>query len=175
MKKFLIVLLTIACLAGFAFAEALVIGEKPVKLKLDGKNGGRMDRSAWCSSELENTAWVMFYVDPDESDMNEAAEDTLDVLDISKDLLKSAAVINYKGTKLPGFAVTMILKGKQKKYPDTLYLTDKKHVFVNTWGLTDNSYCTLVFDKTGVLVYRFDGKMDEAEIAKYIETIQANL
>jgi len=25
------------------------------------------------------------------------------------------------------------------------------------------------------LVYRFDGKMDEAEIAKYIETIQANL
>ncbi|MEA2078207.1 MAG: YtfJ family protein [Candidatus Marinimicrobia bacterium] len=175
MKKLLIVILTIACLTGFAFAEGLVIGEKPVKLELDGKNGGRMDRSGWCSSELETTAWVLFYVDPDESDMNVAAEDTLDILDIPKTQLKSAAVINYRGTKLPGFAVTIILKNKQKKYPDTLYLTDKKHVFVETWGLTDNSYCTLVFDKTGVLVYRFDGPMDEEEIAKYIEVIQANL
>jgi predicted transcriptional regulator len=175
MKKFLIVMLTIACLAGFAFAEALVIGEKPVKLELDGKNGGRMDKAPWCSCELENTAWVMFYVDPDESDMNVVAEDALDVLDISKDKLKTAAVINYKGTKSPGFIVTMILKNKQKKYPDTLYLTDKKHVFVNTWGLTDNSYCTLVFDKTGVLVYRFDGPMDEEEIAKYLQTIKDNL
>ncbi len=175
MKKLLIVMLTIACFAGFAFAEALVIGEKPLKLELDGKNGGRMDRTPWCSCELENTAWVMFYVDPDESDMNVAAEDTLDILDIPKTQLRSAAVINYRGTKLPGFAVTMILKNKQKKYPDTLYLTDKKHVFVENWGLTDNSYCTLVFDKTGVLVYRFDGAMDEAEIAKYIQTIKDNL
>lgn len=175
MKKFLIIMLTIACLTSFAFAEALVIGEKPLKLELDGKNGGRMDRSAWCSCELENTAWVMFYVDPDESDMNVTAEDALDSLDISKDLLKSAAVINYRGTKLPGFAITMKLKAKQKKHPDTLYLTDKKHVFVDTWGLSDNSYCTLVFDKTGVLIYRYDGAMDEAEIQNYLSVIQANL
>ncbi len=168
-------MLTIACIAGFAFAEALVVGEKPAKLELDGSNGGRLDKTPWCSCELENTAWVVFYVDPDESDMNVAAEDSLDVLDIPKDKLKSAAVINYKATKLPGFAVNIVLKNKQKKYPDTLYLTDKKHVFVEEWGLTDNSYCTLVFDKTGVLVYRFDGPMDEKEIAVYLKAIQDNL
>ena len=175
MKKFLIVMLTIACLAGFAYADALVIGEKPLKLELDGSNGGRLDKTPWCSCELENTAWVMFYVDPDESDVNVAAEDALNALDIPKDKLKTAAVINYKGTKLPGFAVSIVLKNKQKKYPDTLYLTDKKHVFVEKWGLTDNAYCTLVFDKTGVLVYRFDGLMDETEIAKYLQIIKDNL
>lgn len=175
MKKLLIIMLTIVCLAGFAFAEALVIGEKPVKLELDGKNGGRMDRTGWSSCELENTAWVLFYVDPDESDMNVAAEDSLDVLDISKDLLKTAAVINYRGTNLPGFAITMKLKAKQKKHPDTVYLTDKKHVFVEEWGLSDDNYCTLVFDKTGVLIYRFDGQMNEEEIAKYLKIIQDNL
>ncbi len=175
MKKFLIVMLTIVCLAGFAFAEALVIGEKPVKLELDGKNGGRMDRAPWCSCELENTAWVLFYVDPDESEVNVAAEDSLDALDISKDLLLTAAVINYKGTKIPGFLINMKLKAKQKKHPETLYLTDKKHIFVEEWGLTDNSYCTLFFNKDGKLLYRYDGVMDEAEIVKYLKIIQDNL
>jgi predicted transcriptional regulator len=175
MKKILIVVLAILCLSGFTFADVLVVGEKPVSLELDGKNGGRLDKTPWCSCELENTMWVLFYVDPDESDMNVAAEDALDALDIPKTQLKSAAVINYKATRLPGFAVNIVLNGKQKKYPDTLYLTDKKHVFVEEWGLTDNSYCTLVFSKEGKLLYRYDGAMDEAEIAKYLKVIQDNL
>ena len=82
MKKLLIVVLTVVCLAGFAFADALVIGEKPPKLVVEGKDGGRLDKTPWCSCELENTAWVMFYVDPDESDLNVAAEDALVALDL---------------------------------------------------------------------------------------------
>ena len=175
MKKLLIVVLTIVCLTGFAFADALEIGKKPAELVLEGKDGGRLDKTPWCSCELQNTAWVVFYVDPDESDINVAAEDALNALDIPKDVLESAAVINYKGTKLPSFAINMVLKGKQKKYPSTLYIADKKHMFVNNWGLTDNTYCTLFFDKNGILRYRFDGAMDEAEIAKYLKAIQDNI
>lgn len=175
MKKLLIVVLTVVCLAGFAFADALVIGEKPPKLVVEGKDGGRLDKTPWCSCELENTAWVMFYVDPDESDLNVAAEDALDALDLSKDQLQSCAVINYKDTKLPGFAVSMVLKNKQKKYPGTLYVTDKSHIFVEQWGLTGDSYCTLLFDKNGVLRYRFDGAMDEAELAKYLKVVKENI
>jgi len=175
MKKILIVVLTILCMTGFGFAEALVIGEKPAPIEISGKDGGRLDKTAWCSCELENTLWCLFYVDPDESDLNVAAEEALKALDIPDSQLKSAAVINYKDTKLPGFAVNIVLKNKQKKYPDTLYLTDKKRVFQEKWGLTGNSYCTLVFSKEGRLLYRYDGAMDEAEIAKYLQTIQDNL
>ncbi|MDZ7797372.1 MAG: YtfJ family protein [Candidatus Marinimicrobia bacterium] len=107
--------------------------------------------------------------------MNIAAEDSLSEEDISGDKLKTAAVINYKATFLPGFAVSLVLKGKQKDHPNTLYLKDNKHVFVNEWGLTDDTYCTLVFDKEGVLIYRKDGKMSEEEIAEYISVIKANL
>ena len=175
MKKLLIVVLTIVCLAGFAFADALEIGKKPAELVLEGKDGGRLDKNPWCSCELENTAWVVFYVDPDMSDINIAAEEALNALDIPSEKLESCAIINYKGTKLPAFAINMVLKNKQKKYPGTLYLADKKHVFVEKWGLTDDSYCTLLFDKNGVLKYRFDGAMDEAEIAKYIKAVKESI
>ncbi len=175
MKKFLVVMISVVLMMGFAFAEDIVIGEKPVTLELTGKDGGRLDKTPWNSSELKTTAWCLFYVDPDESDLNVAAEEALDVLDISKDLLKTVAVVNYKATKKPAFLISIILKGKQKKYPDTIYLKDAKSVFVEKWGLTDQTYCTLVFDKTGVLVYRKDGQMSAEDVVEYIKIIQANL
>ncbi|MBW6457750.1 MAG: YtfJ family protein, partial [FCB group bacterium] len=106
---------------------------------------------------------------------NLAAEEALEAEDISRDVLKTAAVINYKATKLPGFAVSMVLKNKQKKHPNTLYLKDNKLVFVDKWGLTNDTYCVLVFDKKGVLVYRKDGQLSEKDIEEYIKTIKANL
>ncbi|MFA6618714.1 MAG: YtfJ family protein [Candidatus Neomarinimicrobiota bacterium] len=175
MKKLLIVLLTVLCLTAFAFADALEIGKKPAELVLDGKDGGRLDNTPWSSQELEKTAWVVFYVDPDESDLNVAAEDALDAMDYSKKELLTAAVINYKGTNLPNFAINIALRNKQKKHPGALYLADKKHVLVEKWGLTDDTYCTLVFDKNGILRYRYDGKMDEAEIAKYLKAVKESI
>ena len=175
MKKFLVVMISVVLMMGFAFAEGIVVGEKPVSLKLEGKDGGRLDKTPWCSSELKTTAWCLFYVDPDESDLNVIAEEALDILDISKDLLKTVAVINYKATKKPAFLISMILKGKQKKYPDTIYLKDTKSVFVEKWGLTDQTYCTLVFDKNGVLIYRKDGQMNDEDVIEYIKTIKENL
>lgn len=175
MKKLLVIIGVLACMAGMLFAEGVVVGEKPELLVLDGKNGGRLDNSPWSSEELKDVVWCLFYVDPDESDLNLAAEEALKAEDISDEKLKSAAVINYKGTKLPGFAVSMVLKNKQKKYPDTLYLKDTGHTFVNEWGLSDNSYCVLVFDKDGTLVYRKDGKLEAEDIVSYISIIKSHL
>ncbi|MDD3096040.1 MAG: YtfJ family protein [Candidatus Neomarinimicrobiota bacterium] len=175
MKKLLTVIIALIGIAGLAFAEGIVVGEKPVLIELEGKEGGRLDNTAWSSAELKETAWCLFYVDPDESDLNQEAEAALEAEDISKDLLRSVAVINYKATKLPAFAVSMVLKNKQKKYPGTVYLKDSSHAFVKQWGLTDDTYCVLVFDKNGVLVYRKDGKLEAADIAEYIATIKKNL
>jgi hypothetical protein len=175
MKKFLILMLAVVTLVGLGFAQGIVVGEKPVKLELSGRDGGRLDNTAWSSSELKDYVWCLFYVDPDESDLNLAAEEALEAEDISGDKLKTAAVINYKATKLPGFAVSMVLKNKQKKHPNTLYLKDNNLVFVDKWGLTTDTYCVLVFDKNGVLVYRKDGQLSEKDIEEYIQTIKANL
>ncbi len=175
MKKLTIMMFAVLCLTAFAFAGEIVVGEKPPVIELSGRDGGRLDNTPWSSEELKDQVWCLFYVDPDESDLNVAAEDSLNAEDIPDDKLKTAAVINYKGTRLPGFAVSIVLRGKQKDHPNTLYLKDNKHVFVNEWGLTDDTYCTLVFDKEGVLVYRKDGKMNEEEIAEYISVIKENL
>jgi hypothetical protein len=169
------IILTVIILGTAAFAGEIVVGEKPPVLVLDGRQGGRLDNSAWSSEELQDKVWCLFYVDPDESDLNVAAEDSLSAEDIPDDKLQTAAVINYKATILPGFAVSMVLRGKQKDHPNTLYLKDNKHVFVDEWGLTDDTYCTLVFDKDGVLVYRKDGKMNDGDIEEYISVIKANL
>jgi len=175
MKKFTMIILTVIILGTAAVAGEIVVGEKPPVLVLEGRQGGRLDNSAWSSEELKDKVWCLFYVDPDESDLNVAAEDSLSAEDIPDDKLKTAAVINYKATILPGFAVSMVLRGKQKDHPNTLYLKDNKHVFVDEWGLTDDTYCTLVFDKDGVLVYRKDGKMSDEDIEEYISVIKANL
>jgi uncharacterized protein len=175
MKKFLVVIAALACLTGFVFADSIVVGEKPVLLELEGKNGGRIDNTPWSSAELKDVVWCLFYVDPDESDLNLAAEEALEAEDFDDDKLKTAAVINYKATRLPGFAVSMVLKNKQKKYPGTLYLKDTNHAFVDRWGLSDDTYCVLVFDKNGVLVYRKDGLLEEEDIEEYINTIKAQL
>ncbi len=175
MKKITLGILLALFLTAFGVAGEIVVGEKPPVLVLDGRDGGRLDNTSWSSNELKDKVWCLFYVDPDESDLNTAAEDSLSAEDIPDDKLETVAVINYKATRLPGFAVSIVLKGKQRKHPDTIYLKDNKHVFVEKWGLTDDTYCTLVFDKEGVLVYRKDGKMSEEEIDEYISTIKANL
>jgi len=103
----------------YTSSQSFIVGKlrsshNPIAIGMEFANGAEHALAVRAYDD-RNYNQRMFYVDPDESDMNEAAEDTLDVLDIPKTLLKSSAVINYKGTKLPGFAVTMILKNKQKK------------------------------------------------------------
>lgn len=175
MKKLLVVIGLTLCLAGLVFAEGVIVGEKPELLVLEGKDGGRLDNTAWSSEELKGTLWCLFYVDPDESDLNVPAEEALDAEDIPDEKLKTAAVINYKGTRLPGFAVSMVLKKKQKDYPNTLYLKDTNHAFVREWGLTDDTYCVLVFDKDGTLIYRKDGELGAEDITEYIAVIKSHL
>ncbi len=42
---------------------------------MDGENGGKIDGRAWKSSMLEGKIHTVFYVNPDERDMNNALAD----------------------------------------------------------------------------------------------------
>ena len=52
--------------AQFAFSQAML-----KEITLSGDKGGRITGQDWSSSELVNKVHVLFYVDPDEKDMNE--------------------------------------------------------------------------------------------------------
>jgi hypothetical protein len=52
----------------------LEIGKVPDRITLKDKSGGRLDGTPWSSQELKGTkVSVIFYVDPDEKDLNNDA------------------------------------------------------------------------------------------------------
>ena len=56
----------------------LPIGEIPPKVVLKGNLGGRIDGTQWSSEELvSEKVIVLFYVDPDESELNNHVSDAL--------------------------------------------------------------------------------------------------
>ena len=69
MKKiFLLVVFLMTSTIGFA---ELPVGLVPPKIVLEGDFGGRLDGSKWSSDELvSGKITVLFYVDPDEADLN---------------------------------------------------------------------------------------------------------
>ena len=74
-KYFLITLFFLTKL--YVFAE-LPVGEVPPKILLEGDFGGRLDGTKWSSEELiSGKITILFYVDPDESDLNNHVSEAL--------------------------------------------------------------------------------------------------
>ena len=130
MKK---IILGFLVLAGSVVAVEL--GNVPSSVTLDGENGGRIDGSAWSSAMLKGKVHILFYVDPDERNLNEALSQALKKRHFDRKKYASVAMINLAATWLPNAILESKLKAKQKEFPDTIYVKDKKKVLVNKWGL----------------------------------------
>lgn len=154
---------------------ALEIGEVPPKVELKEKTGGRLDGKPWSSEELQGKVHIVFYVDPDEKDTNNAASEALDKEKFPQDKVQSYALINMAATWAPNFAINSALKEKQERYPRTIYVRDMKKVLVQAWKIADDSSDVLVFDKKGKLIFRKDGKLSNEDIQKMIKTIKDNM
>ena len=168
-------LLVILLFLGGNLFSTLPVGKVPAKLTLSDKDGGRIDGTAWSSSELVGKVWVLVYADPDESDLNEAATEALKAKDYPEAVYSSVAVINMAATWKPNFLINTILKGKQKKYTKTTYVRDMNKVLVNTWGLADDSNDILVFDSNGTVIFSFDGQLGASDIEHMISLIDAEI
>ncbi len=156
-------------------AQAIEIGEIPLKVELKEKLGGRLDGKPWSSEELLGKVHVLFYVDPDEKDTNNDASEALDKEKFPSDQFQSVGIINMAATWLPNFAISSALKDKQKHYPKTIYVRDNKKVLVNAWKIADDSSNVLAFDKKGKLIFRKDGKLAAEEIQNLIRVIRDHL
>ena len=174
MKQVLIAVLAVCVVCGPA-AAGMEMGKVPPQVELKGKLGERLDGSAWSSAELTGKVHVLFYVDPDEKDLNNDASEALANEKFPADRYQSVAIINMAATWLPNFAISSSLAKKQKQYPRTIYVRDYKKVLVDTWNIADDTSDVLVFDKQGRVVFKKEGKLNEREIELLIGVIRNSL
>jgi YtfJ family uncharacterized protein len=154
---------------------ALSVGEIPKSVTIDGKDGGLVSGGAWSSSMVKDKVYVLFYVDPDEKDKNEAFADALKAANFDHSKYGSIAIVNLAATWKPDVIIEALLKSKQKKFPNAVYVKDKRKVLVKEWGLADDNSDIMVFGKDGKLLYLKEGKLDQGEIDKVIELIRSNI
>ncbi len=170
MKKLVLLLLSVVYLFG------IEVGKKPKEVVISGDNGGYVKGDkAFNSNEIQGKVYVVFYVDPDEKDKNEAFADALKKKHYNRAQYGSIAIVNMAATWKPDFAIEMLLKKKQKEFPDTIYIKDKSGVLVKKWGLADNESDILVFDKDGKLLFYKAGKMNQNDMNKVFKLIEERL
>jgi YtfJ family uncharacterized protein len=154
---------------------ALEVGSTPQNIVLSGENGAKIDGSAWHSSMLKGKVHILFYVDPDERTKNDALTEALKKRHFDRKKFASVAVINLAATWMPNVILESLLAKKQKEFPDTVYVKDKKKVLVRKWQLADDESDVLVFDKQGKLLYKKFGKLSDTEIKDLITLIEKHL
>ncbi|HAG15923.1 MAG TPA: transcriptional regulator [Bacteroidales bacterium] len=167
--------LVIALLISGNVFSTLPVGKVPQKITLANGDGGKIDGTAWSSSELVNKVWVLVYADPDASDVNEAATEAIKAKDYPDQYYNSVAVINMAATWKPNFAINMILKGKQSKYPKTVYVRDMNRTLAKKWGIADESNDIVVFDPSGKVVFSHDGQLGPDAIKEMISILDAEI
>ena len=171
MKSLLKLLLLVFFVSQSAWAW-IEMGQIPPKIELKDNLGGRLDGTPWSSSELKGKVHVIFYVDPDEKDLNNDASEALKAAKLPRDKFQSFAIINMAATWLPNFAISSALKDKQKQYPTTIYVRDYKKVLVNKWEIADDNSDVLAFDKKGRLFFKKNGKLNEKEIQALLKAVR---
>ena len=169
-----ILFFVMSCLRFSVFAE-LPLGQVPHLIELSGDEWERINDESWSSSELQGKVFSLFYVDPDEADLNNDASEAIKAEDFDKQKYGSVAVINMAATWMPNFAIQMKLESKQKDYLDTTYVKDMEKILVEQWGLADDSNDVLIFDREGKVVFSVDGELNPSQIEEMLQTIRKNL
>ena len=174
MKYYLMVLAALFLMISPAWA-GVKVGEIPKEVELQGDLGGRLDGSPWSSKELTGKVHVVFYVDPDEKDLNNDTTEALRLAEFPEDQYQSYAIINMDATWMPNFAISSAIESKQERYPATIMIKDYDKILVKEWDLADDNSDVLVFDKGGKLIFMKAGKLTQQEIKELIALIRKNL
>ena len=168
--------LMIFLLSALPLSAELPLGKIPPKIILEGDLGGRLDGTAWNSEELiSGKVMVLFYVDPDEADLNNHVSDALKAENFPLDKYGSVGIANMEATWLPNFAINIKLKSKQEKHKSTIYVKDLEKTLVKKWGLTDDDSDIILFGKDGKVLFSYDGKFSDAQVKEIIQAVKDNL
>ena len=155
--------------------SAVEIGKTLPTVTLDEDNGGRVTGEAWSSSELQGKVHLLFYVDPDEKDLNNELSDAVKAAELDRSKFASVAVINMAATWKPNFAINSALKSKQEKFPHTIYVKDMDKHVVAAWDVADDNSDIILFDQTGKVLFYNEGKVEGEQINEVIKLIKENM
>lgn len=164
-----VVLIVLWC-AFPVYAAGLKVGEKAPNFSLKDSLGNVYTLD---SPELKGMVLSVFYVDPDEKDLNNHVEDALikdPGLDRNK-RYKGVGITNLKASKMPNFLIKSVIKSKQEKTGATILL-DYDYTILKLWGLKNHSSDVVVLDKDRICRYVYYGKLPQEEVKKLINVIK---
>jgi len=171
MKKLLFVILLAAFILPYAASQGkLEIGKKAPEWVFTDADKKEFTMDSWPGKVLQ-----INYVDPDESDLNDAFNDAVDkATDVDKiidrELFKGFGIVDNKSTWKPDGLVRMIAGKKAKKY-DTTILFDYEGQLHKDWGMPKDSYTIVIVDKNRIVRGVYEGKIEDADIPPIIEMI----
>jgi predicted transcriptional regulator len=160
-----------ACIVCFTAMAAPRVGSKLATVRLSGGNGGLVSGKAWESASMQGKPRVVFYVDPDEKDLNEHVGEAIQAAKLDKKSYGSVAIINMGATWMPNFAIARSLKAKQKKYPRTVYVKDLNKIMIRRWGVSDDGYDVIVLDAQGTIRFYGSGKLSPKDTRRVVDTL----
>jgi len=150
----------------------LPLGEKPSLIVLPD---GNIDGSTWKSEEIIGKVFVLFYVDPDEKEINQHVKKALLKEKFPLDQFGFIAVMNLAATWIPNFAIESMLKNAQAESADTIIVKDKTKELVKKWALKDDSFDVVAFDKKGRVIFSKDGKLLVKDLETLIKKVRKHL
>jgi predicted transcriptional regulator len=173
MKKMCVLgLLTVVLLCSTARAGELKVGERAPDFTLQDPEGVQYTLDY---PEFQGKVLSIFYVDPDEADMNEHVSEALkkaaDTGVLDRTYYKGFGITNLKASWKPNFIIKSVVSSKQKKYKTTILL-DYDFTILNLWGLENDSSNLVVLDKNRICRYVYKGRIPESEIPTIIQIIK---
>ena len=172
MKKLILSIFLIA--AGLLSVNAqnvnLKVGTKAPDWVFTDADGKEFSMSSWQGSVLQ-----INYVDPDVSDLNDAANDAIKKAKevdkrIDGDKFKGFGIVDTKSTWKPNMLIRTIAGNKAKKFNTTI-LFDYKATLQTLWGLPKDSYTMVIIDKNRVCRAIYKGEIPEGKFEEIIQLI----
>jgi len=164
-----------------SLVQILIYGQTGTKLEIGMKAPDWMftdaDKKEFTMNSWPGKVLQINYVDPDESDLNDAFNDAVkkatDVdKTLSKDLFKGFGIVDCKSTWKPNSLIRMIAGNKAKKYNTTI-LFDYDATLQKSWGLPEDNYTVVIVDKNRVCRAIYKGHIPESDNDKIVQQIIA--
>lgn len=137
------------------------------KAQLNGKD--------FDSNHFKGKTFVLFYVNPKYRNLNNEASETLRLQKFDRDEFGSVAIIDLKASWIPNSLVMKGIRKKQKKYPDTIYLKDRRRYMHKHLDFKPSGNDIFAFDKDGKMIFKHLGKMNPEQVNEMVEVLKKSL
>jgi hypothetical protein len=169
MKAWLTGALTLTLATTGASAQGL--GSSPLEAILQRSDGAQAPLSKWRGKPV-----ILFYEDKDSTQLNGPLKEELFALGKQHGLLEAAWVVAVANLEkfnfFPARQIALSYVRDEEKKVGVPILVDLEGTLGGApWALPKKTSTVMLMDATGGVVYRYSGKLDEAERAVFFEAL----